>query len=179
MKKVVLYKTKYGSAKQYAEWIAEDLNCVAMDVKDVKVNDLKEYDTIILGGGLYANSIAGASLIVKNYDKLKNKNLVFFTVGITPIDCRDYYDRLVMEKSFSEEMRGNVKVFNFLGKMLTDELTLAHRSALKMLKGIMQNKENPTEMEKMLVDLCDYNKSEMSRDQIDELVKYVKDFETN
>jgi flavodoxin len=26
-KTVVIYKTKYGSAKQYAQWIAEELKC--------------------------------------------------------------------------------------------------------------------------------------------------------
>ena len=176
----VLYKSKYGASKQYAEWIAEDLNCIAIDVKNAIPDDLENYyDTIILGGGLYANSIAGASLIVKKFEKLKNKNLIFFSVGITPLDCRDYYDKLVIEKTFPENMRNDIKVFNFLGKMLTDELTMPHKAALKMLKGIMQKKENPTEMEKMLVDLCDYNKSEIDRKQINDLVNFVKDFNTN
>lgn len=171
---IVLYKSKYGASKQYAEWIAEDLGCKALNIDDINFEDIWAYKTIVLGGGLYANNIAGANFLLKHMDELENKNLVFYSVGITPLDCRDYYDRLVIEKTFPENLRNKYKVFNFLGKMLTDELSIPHKMALKTLKKIMQGKENPTEMEKMLVDLCDYNKSEISRDQITELVHYVK-----
>ena len=174
MKTIVLYKTKYGSTRTYAKWIAEELNCEYKDVTEVKVDDLLKYDNIILGGGLYANSIAGANLITKNYNKLKNKNLIFYTTGITPLDCRDYYDRLVIEKTFPEEMRNNVKVFNFLGKMLIEELSFTHRNALKYLKKLMQGKENPTEMEKMLIDLCDVDADMTDKKYIFDLVNYVK-----
>ncbi|MDO4618510.1 MAG: flavodoxin domain-containing protein [Clostridia bacterium] len=171
---VVLYKSKYGSAKQYAEWIGEELSCEVFDVKKVKVDDLLGYDTIILGGGLYAEVIAGATLITKNLDKLSSKKLVIFSTGITPIDCRDYYDKYVIEKNFKPEMLNKIKVFNFLGKMLVSELTLVHRTALKTLKKIMSGKENPTEMEKMLVDLCEYDADEMDKNQIIPLLEYVR-----
>ena len=31
MNAIVVYKTKYGSTKTYAEWIAEDLNSLTRD----------------------------------------------------------------------------------------------------------------------------------------------------
>ena len=43
--------------------------------------------------------------------------------------------------------------FNFLGKMIIEELSIPHKTALKTLKKIMSNKENPTEMEKLLISL--------------------------
>lgn len=172
---VVLYKSKYGASKQYAEWIAEDLGCKSLNIDDINFEDIWAYKTIILGGGLYANNIAGAKWLLKHIDELEGKNIVFYSVGITPLDCRDYYDRLVIEQTFPESLRNKYKVFNFLGKMLTDELTFTHKMALKTLKKIMTNKENPTEMEKMLIELCDYNKNEISRAQINELVEYVKE----
>ncbi|MEE1351031.1 MAG: flavodoxin domain-containing protein [Clostridia bacterium] len=33
MNPIVIYKSKYGSTKQYAEWIADELNCLAVDAK--------------------------------------------------------------------------------------------------------------------------------------------------
>lgn len=33
MKTIVIYKSKYGSTKKYAEWIADALNCTAVDAK--------------------------------------------------------------------------------------------------------------------------------------------------
>ena len=175
MKAIVIYKSKYGSTKTYAEWIAEELSCKAVDVKQVKIDDLAEYDTIVYGGGLYAEVIAGVTLVTKNMEKLSGKKLIVFTTGITPLDCRDYYDKMVLEKNFKADTVSKVKVFNFLGKMLMDELSLVHRTALKTLKKIMSSKENPSEMEKLLVDLCDADGDFTDREAICDLVNYAKE----
>ena len=175
MNAIVIYKTKYGSTKTYAEWIAEELSCEAVDAKKIKIEDLSRYDTVIYGGGLYAEVIAGVTLITKNMDKLDGKKLIVYTTGITPLDCRDYYDKMVMEKNFKGDTASKIKVFNFLGKMVLSELSLVHRTALKTLKKIMSAKENPTEMEKLLVTLCDADGDFSDRNAISELVQYVKE----
>ncbi len=174
MNAIVVYKSKYGSTKTYAEWIANELECKAVDGKDVKVDDLIRYDTIVYGGGLYAEVINGVILITKNFDKLRGKKIAIYTTGITPLECRDYYDKMVIEKNFKDkEMLSEIKVFNFLGKMKLDELSLVHRTALKTLKKIMSSKENPTDMEKLLIDLCDADDDFTDRSAIKELVEYV------
>ncbi len=175
MKAIVIYKSKYGSTKAYAEWIAEELGCKAVDAKQIKIDDLAEYDTIIYGGGLYAEVIAGVTIITKNIEKLNDKKLIVYTTGITPLDCRDYYDKMVMEKNFKGDMASKVRVFNFLGKMVMSELSVVHRTALKTLKKIMSSKENPSEMEKLLVELCDADGDFSDRNAISDLIQYVKE----
>lgn len=174
MNTIVIYKSKYGSTKAYAEWIAEELDCRAVEHKTVKPEDLMAYDTIIYGGGLYAEVIAGVTLITKNIEKLKDKKIVVFTTGITPLDCRDYYDKMVIEKNFKGDTVTHIKVFNFLGKMILSELSLVHRTAIKALKKLMSEKENPTEMEQLLITLCDSDGDFTDKNAITELVEYVK-----
>mgnify|MGYP003295228709 CR=1 FL=1 len=142
LKAIVIYRTKYGSTKTYAEWIGEELHCKTADAKEVTIDELEKYDAIIYGGGIYAEIINGVSLITKNIDRLKNKRIVVFTTGITPLDCRDYYDNLVIEKNFKNGLPACVKVFNFSGKMVMDELTAVHKTAIKTLKKIMNAKKN-------------------------------------
>ena len=175
MKTIVIYKTKYGSTKTYAEWIAQELGCESIDAKEVKADALSKYDTIIYGGGLYAEIINGVSLITKNLEKLKDKKIIIFTTGITPSNVRAYYDGEVIEKNFKNGVPENIKIFNFLGKMVLEELTLVHRTALKALKKIMSGKENPTDMEKMLIELCDADGDFSDRNSIAPLVEYVKE----
>lgn len=174
MKTIVLYKSKYGSTKTYAEWIAEELSCKAVDVSKVKVDDLLQYDTIIHGGGLYAETIAGVTIITKNIEKLKGKKLIVFTTGLTPPDCRGYYDDLVVKKNFKGEIYSDIKMFNYPGKMIVSELSLVHKTAIKSLKKIMSDKKNPTEMEKLLIDLCDADGDFSDRALIKELVEYAR-----
>lgn len=175
MKCVVIYKTKYGSTKTYAEWIADELECSAIDAKSIKPSDLLQYDTIIYGGGLYAEIINGVSLITKNISLLKDKKIIIFTTGITPPDVTAYYNGEVIEKNFKNGVPENVKIFNFLGKMKLDELSLVHRTALKTLKKIMSAKQNPTDMEKMLIELCDADGDFSDRESTKALIEYAKE----
>lgn len=173
MKSIVIYKSKYGSTKAYAEWIAEELGCELLDAKKAKTDKLAEYDTIIYGGGLYAEIINGVTLITKNLDKLDGKKIIVYTTGLIPLDCRDYYDKLLIERNFTPEMLDKIKIFNFLGKMIIEELSIPHKAAIKMLKKVMQGKENPTETEKLLIDLFDKSGDFTDREAIKDLIEYA------
>ncbi len=173
MSKIVIYKSRYGSTKDYADWIAAALGCEAVEAKTVKADDLEKYDTIVYGGGLYAEVINGVSLITKNIERLGGKKIAVFSTGITPLDCREYYDTYVIEKNFKSGVPENVRVFNFMGKMILDELSFPHRAAIKTLKKIMSGKENPTEMEKLLVELCDADGDFTDKNAISELLEFA------
>lgn len=175
MQAIVIYKSKYGSTKKYAEWIGETLSCPVKEAKTVSVEMLGDYDTIIYGGGLYGEVINGVHLITKNMDALKDKKIAVYSTGITPLRYREYYDKMVIEKNFKDGVPPQVRVFNFLGKMILSELSIPHRAALKTLKKIMQSKENPTEMEKLLVELCDANGDYSDKAAITDLINYVRD----
>ncbi|MBR6729272.1 MAG: flavodoxin [Clostridia bacterium] len=174
MKSIVIYKSKYGSTKSYAEWIAEELACAAVDAGKVKADDLEGYDTIVYGGGLYAEMIAGIALITKNMERLKDKKLIVYTTGLTPVDCHAYYDDLVVKKNFKGDSFSRVKLFHYPGRMILSELSLVHKTAIKTLKKIMSDKKEPTEMEKLLIELCDADGDFTDRTLIRELVEYAK-----
>ena len=54
---IVIYKSKYGSTKKYAEWIAGELECPAVSIEDFKKGELKNYDKVIYGGAVQAGGI--------------------------------------------------------------------------------------------------------------------------
>lgn len=174
IKTVVVYKTKYGSAKAYAEYIASKLECDCFDAKKIKADDLLKYDSIVYGGGLYAEVINGVGLITKNINKLTDKKIAVFTTAITPLDCREYYEGEVIEKNFKDGVPENIRIFNFMGKMKNEELTAVHRAALVTLKKIMKAKKNPSELEKMLIELCDFDDDLINLSDADSLVEYIR-----
>ena len=83
---IILYQSKYGATKKYAEWLSNELDCELTETKNAKIDEIEKYDTIILGGGIYASGIAGLSFIRRNYTRLKVKQLVVFAVGASPYD---------------------------------------------------------------------------------------------
>ena len=82
----VIYKSRYGSTKKYAEWIAQEAGADLLEHSQAKINDLVKYDTIVYGGNLHAGKIDGKELIVNNFEKIKEKKLIIFWVGSSPVD---------------------------------------------------------------------------------------------
>ena len=86
MKGVILYTSKYGATKRYADWLAEETGFDCIETKNAKVKDVMQYDTIILGGGIYASGIAGLSFLKKNIGQLGGKKIIIFCNGASPYE---------------------------------------------------------------------------------------------
>lgn len=97
----VIFKTKYGHTKQYAEWISEELKCDLFEQSEISGEKMLEYDTIVYGGGLYASGILGIELITKNFSNINSKNIVVFTVGLADPDIKSQFEPII-KKNFTE-----------------------------------------------------------------------------
>ena len=81
MKKgVILYRSKYGATKKYASWLEEATGFDCIETPNATVDAVKQYETIILCGGIYASGIAGLSFLKKNMEKLKGSKILVFCV---------------------------------------------------------------------------------------------------
>ena len=98
---LVVYKSKTGYTKKYAQWLSQELSCDIKENSKLTLKDLTPYDTIIYGGGLYAVGINGLTLIKKNFESLKDKKLIVFAVGATPPREKDL--QKVWEANLTEE----------------------------------------------------------------------------
>lgn len=137
---VVIYKSKYGSTKKYAQWIAEETETDLFERSEIGPKKLAEYDTIIYGGGLYAGGIAGVSVITQNYEILKNKRIIIFTVGLASTDKGEVFYPII-EKNFPEKMRRNIKFFHLRGGIDYKELEIIHKIMMAMLKTVLSMKK--------------------------------------
>ena len=99
MKGIIIYKSKYGSTKKYAEWLkdATGYDCVA--TKDADTGKLSSYDTIVFMGGVYAKGIACTSFMKKVISRIKDKKIAVFICAASPYD----------EKFFNELVALNMK----------------------------------------------------------------------
>ena len=73
MKGIVVYKSKYGATKKYAQWLCEETGFDMCEVSEAKVENLEEYEVIIFGGGIYASGVPVTGFIKKNIKKLVRK----------------------------------------------------------------------------------------------------------
>lgn len=98
-KTIVIYNSKTGYTKKYAEWIASELVCEISDQRDLNLARYKEFDTIIFGGSLYATGISGLKKFIKGLDEVEGKNIIVFATGLS----------LKSEEVRTEVMKANFK----------------------------------------------------------------------
>ena len=99
MNGVILYKSKYGATKKYADWISIKTGFPIIEINKAKLEEVQKFDTIILGGGIYASGITGLSFLRKNIKNIQNKKIIVFCVGASPYE----------EKAMNEIVAHNMK----------------------------------------------------------------------
>lgn len=89
-KAIVIYSSKRGSTKQYAEWIAEELACEAVPYSDSKNLNLYDYDLIIYGGWIRGSGIVDFDVFKKRLDRELLDRMIVFGVGIANESVENY-----------------------------------------------------------------------------------------
>lgn len=173
MKKIiVIYKSKYGSTKQYAAWLSKALNADLLEHSNVNINALNNYDTIIYGGGIYATGIKGFSLIKQNFNHIKEKEVIVFAVGASPYEEETLHS--IKKNNFTVEM-DNVKLFYMQGSFNYDNMKFLDKTLVKMLKKSIDKKpyEELVVWEKALLDGF-YNSSDNTNiENINPILDYI------
>jgi menaquinone-dependent protoporphyrinogen IX oxidase len=141
MSTVVLYQSKYGATKKYAKWLAEELSSDLVETKKAKILQVEQYDTIILGGGIYATGIAGISFLKKHYNRLKDKKIMIFAVGASPYDERAM--DVLKERNLGNEL-ANIPCFYCRGAWNEDIMSWKDRFLCNMLKKAVVKKDPAT-----------------------------------
>ncbi len=131
----VIYKSKYGATKQYAEWIAQALDATLLEASTVKPSQLLSFDAVVYGGGLYAGGIAGVELVTKN----PCKSLVVFTVGLANPETTDY--SVILDKNFTQELLSKTKIFHLRGGIDYKKLGIVHRGMMTVVKSMLGKKD--------------------------------------
>jgi len=170
---VVVYKTKYGTTKQYAQWIAEELNSSIFEASEVKPSRLKNYDIVIFGGGLYAGGVIGSKLVAEN----PCNSLIVFTVGAADPNDTDYSE--ILAKNFSQELLSGIKVFHLRGGIDYTKLSLVHKGMMAMLKKMVlkSTKQNEAEIsseDKLFLETYGGKVDFTNRETIKPLIDYVR-----
>ncbi len=155
-KTVVIYQSKYGTTKKYAEWISQELSCEIFERKQVQSDNLKDYTTIIYGGGLYAGGVSGINLIVKSFNKIKDKNIILFTCGLADPSNAENTDHIKdsLKKILSPEMQEKIVMYHLRGGIDYSKLGIVHKSMMAMLRKMLTKKDymDLSEEDKQMLD---------------------------
>lgn len=138
---IIVYQSKYGATKKYAEWLQAMTGYPCIETAKATVNEVSQYETIILCGGIYASGIAGLSFLKKNIDRLKGKKLAIVCVGASP------YDEGALAAIQEHNLTGNLRdipLFYARGAWNESKMKLIDRTLCKMLQKSIAKKDPNT-----------------------------------
>ncbi|NCB93110.1 MAG: hypothetical protein EOM40_11220 [Clostridia bacterium] len=83
MRAIVIYKSRTGFTKKYAEWIGEELKCEIAVYSDMNRLTLSDFDLVIYGSRVHAGKIDSLTKI-KGILGNEKCELIVFATGATP-----------------------------------------------------------------------------------------------
>ncbi len=176
-KTLVIFESKYGSTKRYAEWIADALSCPLLERKSVHTSDLEAADTIIYGGGLYAGGVSGIKLLIQNWNLLSNKKVILFTCGIADpaVPANTAHIREALSQSLSPEILTKIQLFHLRGGINYSKLNFIHKSMMAMLRKMLlkKNESDLNSEDKQLLETYGKAVDFTDRESIQPLVDFV------
>ncbi len=128
-KPVVVYGSKYGSTKRYAQWIAERTGADIFEVSGFDPSRLSIYGTVLFGSPVYMGKIKYAGFIKRNWEVLRTRRVILFAV--TGVPSGDPRRKKALEASLPARMRSEVLyyplrgAFNYRGLTLFDKLLMS------------------------------------------------------
>lgn len=173
---VVIYKSKHGSTKQYAEWIGEELDCPVIEEKDFSKKDFDKYDNIIFGGCVQAGGIQGFDLIKKNmrWGRLDDKKIVTFAVGLNVMqkETRMQLREINFDKSYVERMT----CYYCPGAYKPEEIKGIDAGIMKLMVKMLEGKDplEMTEDDKKLLEAVKKGANYVDRKYIEPIVNEFK-----
>ncbi|MBQ9961123.1 MAG: hypothetical protein IJP00_04390 [Firmicutes bacterium] len=173
-KTVVIYKTKYGATKRYADWIGEELDCPVISADDFNKKDFELYDNIVYGGGVHAGGLKGFDLIKKNIRRLEGKKIVAFAVGLNLMDKEARMQ--LREINFDKPAVKTMTCYYCPGAFNPDNVTGIDKMIIGMMVSMIESKPytDITENDKKLLDAVKNGADMVERKFIEPIVAEFK-----
>lgn len=155
---IIIYGSKYGTAKQYAKELAKTIKSKFKSYEDAESIDA--YDTIIYIGALYAGGVLGMKKTFKKLLNSSNKKIIIATVGLADPSNKANIDSIKngMKKQLSAELYSNAHIFHLRGGIDYSKLNLKHKTMMHLLykKAVNLPDEKKTAEDKAMIET--YNK---------------------
>ena len=134
MKQIVVYESKTGFTKQYAQWISQELACECISRKEAERADLNNYDRVIYGGWLMAGRVCGLDKMKKQYAG----KMTVYAVGMMPVD-EEAIKRLISDNQLLD-----TPFFYYQGGYRPEKLNFAQKMIMNTIKKSIEKKAEKT-----------------------------------
>lgn len=164
-KVLVVYYSKTGFAKKYAEWIGEslvsDMSCDVVPYEKCKKIQFGQYDTILFGGGFHAGQINGLKWFKARINKLKATSSIrigVFVTGAMPSDAPDV--EKTMRKNFTQQEWETIRTFYLPGGLCYEKMGIGDKLMMAVFRAMLKEANVDSRMRQMVAQSFDITNKE-------------------
>lgn len=106
----VVYSSKYGHTKQYADWLKEDVDADAIDIGKFNITQMLAYKLVIFACGVYGDKLSIMDFVKKNVTAIPAQKTMIMAVGWYTNDSKEAKEKLI-EENYPPEFKGKVPMY--------------------------------------------------------------------
>lgn len=169
MKNIVLYKSKYGNTLSYAKWIAEALDYEIRDFSKFHKNEVKNYQHIIFGSGVYMGKMNHIKKVLQIF---KDKPIMIFACAGNNNDKEEI--DVIKKSNFTDHELSFHRFFYLPGGVDFTKVKGIKKIMLNVFKNILEKKQNKTNDEIAILDAFTNPTYYVDKKHINDIVNYAK-----
>lgn len=125
---LIIYGSRFGSSKLFAESLSSKLNADKVDANDVTDEQVNQYSVIILGICLLEGQLQNARKMREWIEAYPNKKWIIYISGFSNPTMSDY--KKILAEYFSKEMIATIPIFYL-------QCTIGHKR-LELMQSVIQ-----------------------------------------
>ena len=173
MKRLIVYNSKTGFTKKYANWIAEEIDCDVELYKNIDRININEYDLLIFGSRIHAGKIEYFNKIRAFVENNKIKHFIIFVIGGHPNAVEKENSELWTNNLTENEIK-NIPHFYFQGGLNYEKMGLSDKIIMKTVSFFL-NKDTLKDKDKTGIRVDTRNSYDISsKEYIKPLVDHIQ-----
>ena len=167
MKSIVVYCSQTGFTKRYAQWIAQELGCEAIALRQNP--DVSAAECVIFGSWCRAGSVVNLPWLLKAAKDHPYKRFVVFATGAAPAQAPQGQE--IVDKALSGS---GIAGFYLPGGLCYEKMPFVYRMAMKMLAKMLRAKKNAAPEDLAMAEMISKDCDQTDKALIVPLVEWVK-----
>ena len=106
----IVYSSKYGHTKQYADWLKEDVDADAIDIGKFNITQMLAYKLVIFACGVYGDKLSIMDFVKKNVTAIPTQKTMIMAVGWYTNDSKEAKEKLIND-NYPPEFKGKVPMY--------------------------------------------------------------------
>lgn len=147
MRLLVVYTSKTGFTKRYAQWLAEDLSGDCFPLEQAARVDFSGYDAVAFGSSVHAGGVRKLAWLKKRLPALAGKRVALFFTGAMPPEEKTVEQ--CVAQNLTPQERQQVKAFYLWGGLNYQAMGPVDKWMMGVFRKMLASQKNPSPEDKL------------------------------